>query len=86
MENKIRFSPSICVTHRCNLNCIYCYQKHDNTSRMTFETAKGVIDWIFQNVPENKNGIEINIIGGEPLLEFDLIKEMVEYTRYIRPK
>lgn len=86
MENKIRFSPSICVTHRCNLNCIYCYQKHDNKSRMTFETAKGVIDWIFQNVPENRNGIEINIIGGEPLLEFDLIKEMVEYTRYIRPK
>ena len=86
MENRIRFSPSICVTHRCNLNCIYCYQKHDNKSRMTFETAKGVINWIFQNVPENRNGIEINIIGGEPLLEFDLIKEIVEYTRHIRPK
>ena len=86
MENKIHFSPSICVTHNCNLNCIYCYQKHDKNSKMTFNTAKKVIDWIFQNVPENRCGIEINIIGGEPLLEFELIKQMVDYTKSINPK
>ena len=86
MENKIRFSPSICVTHNCNLNCIYCYQKHDKKSKMTLETAKKVIDWIFKNVPDNRNGIEINIIGGEPLLEFELMKEMVEYTKSLNPK
>ena len=64
MTEKVRFSPSICVTHSCNLNCIYCYQKHDNSSRMDFETAKKILDYIFDNVPEGMEGIEINIIGG----------------------
>lgn len=26
-----RYSPSLCVTHNCNLNCVYCYQKHDTS-------------------------------------------------------
>ncbi len=78
-EKKTRFSPSLCVTHNCNLNCVYCYQKHD-TARMSLETAKKAIDWIFDNVPENMSDIEIGFIGGEPLLEFDLIKKIVQYT------
>jgi len=47
---------------------------------MTLDTAKNIIDWIFANVPENMNGVEIGFIGGEPLLEFELIREIVEYT------
>lgn len=80
MNNKIRFSPSICVTHNCNLNCIYCYQHHDKNSRMSFSVAKNVLDKIFNGVPEGLSEIEINIIGGEPLLEFELIKDMVAYA------
>ena len=38
------------------------------------------IDWIFENVPDDMNGIEITFIGGEPLIEFDLIKKVYEYT------
>jgi radical SAM protein with 4Fe4S-binding SPASM domain len=47
---------------------------------MTFDIAKKCIDWIFSNIPYNMNGVEINFIGGEPLLEFDLIKDIVTYT------
>ena len=78
-KNEMRFVPSLCVTHDCNLNCIYCYQKHDK-AKMSFNTAKKCIDWIFDNVPPEMDGIEIHFIGGEPLLEFELIKEIVAYT------
>ena len=78
--NNPRFAPYICLTHNCNLNCIYCYQKHDSHSRMTYETSVKVIDWIFANVPTFTNGIEISFIGGEPLLEFELIKKIVAYV------
>ena len=47
---------------------------------MSFDTAKTVIDWIFDNIPDDNSGVEIGFIGGEPLLEFDLIKEIVAYA------
>lgn len=78
--NKPRFSPTLCLTHNCNLDCIYCYQNHDTTAKMSVQTAKDTIDWIFDNVPSGMSGIEIGFIGGEPLLEFELIKEVVSYT------
>ena len=80
IKKGIRFSPSLCVTHSCNLNCIYCYQKHDGNNRMSFETACNSIDWIFANIPPDMNGVEITFIGGEPLIEFELIKKIYEYT------
>lgn len=80
-KKKMRFNPSICVTHNCNLNCTYCYQKHDVTSRMTFDTAKTCIDYIFQNIPDYAvDGVEVGFIGGEPLLEFNLLKQIFLYT------
>lgn len=78
--NRPRFSPTLCLTHDCNLNCIYCYQDHDTKASMSFEVAKSSIDWIFDHVPSGMSGIEIGFIGGEPLLEFELIKEIVSYT------
>ena len=80
IKKGIRFSPSLCVTHSCNLDCVYCYQNHDGNNRMSFETACNSIDWIFANVPDDMNGIEITFIGGEPLLEYELIKKVYEYT------
>jgi radical SAM protein with 4Fe4S-binding SPASM domain len=75
-----RFSPSLCITHACNLNCVYCYQKHRAGTGMSFDTAKGIIDWVFANIPPEMNGVEFTFIGGEPLLEFDLIKKIMDYT------
>lgn len=83
---KDSFCPSLCVTHNCNLNCVYCYQQHDTENRMDFETAKTSVDWIFDNVPLEKNAITLTFIGGEPLLEFNLIKEIVKYVRTKKSK
>lgn len=74
------FSPTLCVTHKCNLNCTYCYQKNKDHSSMSFETAKECIDDIFHIVPENTKIIEISFIGGEPLEEVELIKKIYDYT------
>lgn len=81
VKKGIRFSPNLCVTHNCNLNCTYCYQSHDTNNRMTYETACKSIDWIFNNIPKEMEGVEITFIGGEPLIEFDLIKRVYDYTR-----
>lgn len=63
------------------MNCTYCYQKHDATSRMTFDTAKKCIDDIFHHIPDYAvDGVEVGFIGGEPLLEFNLLKQILLYT------
>jgi len=80
-EEKKRFSPCVCVTRNCNLNCVYCYQKHEASARMTLETAKKTIDLIFDNIPDDSDGVEIGLVGGEPLLEIELIRDIVAYTR-----
>lgn len=80
IKKGIRFSPSLCLTHSCNLDCVYCYQEHDGNNRMSYETACKCIDWIFANIPEDMHGIEISFIGGEPLVEFELIKKIYDYT------
>jgi len=72
-------STRLCLTHSCNLNCVYCFQKHRNSATMTLDTAKSVVDWIFDYIPNDKGGVEIGFFGGEPLLKFDLIKEVFTY-------
>lgn len=74
------FSPTICVTHKCNLDCVYCYQKLRSNVSMSFDTGKKCIDDIFANIPEQVKIIEISFIGGEPLLEVELIKSLYHYT------
>lgn len=79
------YSPSLCLTHNCNLDCIYCYQQHNHENVMSYETAKKSIDWIFDNIPSETDGVSINLIGGEPLLEFELIQRIYEYTKGKKP-
>lgn len=74
------YHPTICVTQNCNLNCVYCYQKHDATKHLTFETAKKIIDEIFVHYPSGSQSIEISFIGGEPLLEFKLLQKIYDYA------
>jgi len=47
---------------------------------MSLETARRCIDWIFENIPLGLDGVAINFIGGEPLLEFELIQQIYEYA------
>lgn len=75
------------VTEACNMRCTYCYQHNKTPRRMTFDTAKKFIDMILAcderttNYITSKNCIAcvLDFIGGEPLLEIDLIDEIVDY-------
>ena len=70
---------TLVLTHQCNLSCSYCYECNKDKSRMSFEMAKKILDQELRDTSLKK--IEIDFMGGEPLLEFDLIKEIVEYAR-----
>lgn len=81
-ERKKCFDPTICVTHKCNLNCVYCYQKHKGFARMDLDTAITCADYIFTHIPDYAiDGVTLNFMGGEPLLEFDLLKSVYKYTK-----
>jgi len=67
---------TLAVTSGCNLACDYCYIGKSH-SVMSLSTAGRIIDFIFRNAPENEK-IEINFFGGEPLLEFDLLKRITD--------
>ena len=74
------------VTQNCNLRCKYCVysgsyvnRTHSN-KRMSFETAKKAVDFYYRHNRNKKNAI-IGFYGGEPLLEMDLIKRVVEYSK-----
>jgi radical SAM protein with 4Fe4S-binding SPASM domain len=47
---------------------------------MSLQTGRNIIDWIFENVSSQIDGVEITFIGGEPLLEFELIRDIFDYT------
>jgi sulfatase maturation enzyme AslB (radical SAM superfamily) len=84
-KKETHFCPSLCVTHDCNLSCVYCYQRHSAGERMSVDTARRSIDWIFSHVPGYADAVEISFIGGEPLLEFSLIKEITQYVCEKKP-
>lgn len=74
------------VTQNCNLRCDYCvysgkYITRGHTNkRMNYETAKKAIDFLKEHSVE-KERVIIGFYGGEPLLEFELIKKCVKYAR-----
>jgi len=71
----------IVLTLRCNMNCIYCQVNAENKNEkfldLNIENAKKIVDIIFQS-PSNMLSIEFQ--GGEPLLNFDVLKYIVEYA------
>lgn len=73
------YNPTICVTHRCNLSCVYCYQNTHESKDITQETAEMCIDDILKNIPSYAKRICISFIGGEPLLMFPLITHLYDY-------
>ena len=69
------------VTHACNLNCSYCYEPYKENVYMKVDLAKEIILSESQFVKDSKNfdELEIDFMGGEPLMNFPLIKEIVEW-------
>lgn len=76
-ENKIKVA-TITLTQKCNLACTYCYEHYKSQKVIDFETAKAIIDSEFAKLDE-KERIEFDLFGGEPFLEFELIKRVTEY-------
>lgn len=74
------------VSHDCNLRCEYCFASSGdyNSGRklMSREVALQAVDYLVQN-SKGRHNIEIDFFGGEPLMNFDVVKETVEYGRKV---
>lgn len=70
------------ITHECNLNCAYCYEKdgvRTKKQKMTLPVAKKAIDFLVNN--SKQNVVSVIFFGGEPLIEFELIYQVVQYCK-----
>ena len=74
------------VAHTCNLNCTYCFASqgkyHGKEALMSLETAKRSIDFLVENSGSRVN-LEVDFFGGEPLMNWEVVKETVRYARSI---
>lgn len=71
------------VTQICNMRCVYCYGKggeYGERGVMTRETAFQAVDWLMEN-SLNAKTVHIGFFGGEPLMSFPLIQQVVAYAR-----
>ena len=78
------------VSHDCNLACKYCFAeegKYHQGKRelMSFEVGKRALDFLVEN-SGNRHNLEVDFFGGEPLMNFDVVKQLVEYGRSIEDK
>jgi uncharacterized protein len=68
------------ITEKCNLNCRYCYEGSDKGKQtISLNIAKDALDRHIPHIPEC-DYIIIDLIGGEPLIEYDLIRELFDFT------
>ncbi|MBQ9847418.1 MAG: thioether cross-link-forming SCIFF peptide maturase [Clostridia bacterium] len=74
------------VAHTCNLNCAYCFASqgkyHGDRAVMSFEVGKQAFDYLIKNSGTRRN-LEVDFFGGEPLMNFDVVKQLVAYARQI---
>ena len=72
------------VAHTCNLNCSYCFASQGKYSGeraiMSLEVGKRALDFLIENSQGRRN-LEVDFFGGEPLMNWDMIKELVAYAR-----
>lgn len=72
-------SITLTLTEACNLKCYYCYEEQKTTKTMSFKTAKRIIDNEL-GLKDDFDIMTIDFFGGEPFLEFDLLKTICEYV------
>ena len=72
------------VAHTCNLNCAYCFASqgkyHGERAVMSVEVGKRALDFLIEHSGTRHN-LEVDFFGGEPLMNFDTVKELVAYAR-----
>lgn len=74
------------IAHTCNLNCSYCFASqgkyHGERAVMSFEVGKRALDFLIENSGTRRN-LEVDFFGGEPLMNFQVVKDLVAYARSI---
>ena len=74
------------VAHTCNLNCAYCFASqgkyHGERAVMSFEVGKRALDFLIENSGSRRN-LEVDFFGGEPLMNFQVVKDLVAYARSV---
>ena len=74
------------IAHTCNLNCSYCFASqgkyHGERAVMSFEVGKQALDFLIANSGTRRN-LEVDFFGGEPLMNFDVVKQLVAYARSV---
>ena len=85
-ENRQTVVKAMClhIAHDCNLACRYCFAEegeyHGRRALMSFETGKKALDLLIRSSGARKN-LEVDFFGGEPLLNWDVVKQLVAYGR-----
>lgn len=74
------------VAHTCNLDCEYCFASqgkyHGERALMSFEVGKRALDFLVENSGDRHN-LEVDFFGGEPLMNWQVVKDLVAYARSI---
>lgn len=74
------------VAHTCNLNCSYCFASqgkyHGERAIMSFDVGKRALDFLVENSGDRRN-LEVDFFGGEPLMNWQVVKDLVAYARSI---
>lgn len=84
--NKDNIVKAMClhVAHDCNLKCKYCFASQGNfkgdRSMMSLETGKKALEFLAKNSGKRRN-LEVDFFGGEPLMNFQVVKDLVAYGR-----
>ncbi len=82
-ENVIK-AMCLHVAHTCNLNCSYCFASqgkyHGERALMSLEVGKRALDFLIENSGARRN-LEVDFFGGEPLMNWDVVKQLVAYAR-----
>ena len=72
------------IAHDCNLACRYCFAEegeyHGRRALMSFEVGKKALDFLIAN-SGNRRNLEVDFFGGEPLMNWEVVKQLVEYGR-----
>lgn len=85
-KNRSTVIKALClhVAHTCNLNCEYCFASqgkyHGERALMSLETGKRALDFLIENSGTRRN-LEVDFFGGEPLMNWDVVKQLVAYAR-----
>ena len=72
------------IAHDCNLACKYCFAEegeyHGRRALMSYEVGKKALDFLIKN-SGNRRNLEVDFFGGEPLMNWQVVKDLVAYGR-----